>query len=125
MGTALAGALLLLTGCALDSFSLQSTFQSGPKQEQQFNGSATVLAEATFRSLQNGGLHVVKSQKGETIKIEGSTQANNHFVLFFERRQGETTNVRVEWEKEADPAFWGQLAQILATVQVNNDTFMR
>jgi hypothetical protein len=125
MGTALAGALLLLTGCSFDSFSLQSTFRSGPKDEQEVAGSPALLAEATFRSLQNANIYARRTQQGETIKIEGSTQSQNHFTLVFERRAGDKTNVRVEWEKDADPTFWPLVLQMLATVQVHSETFQR
>jgi len=113
MGTALAGALVLLTGCTLDSFSLQSAFSTGPKDEQEVNGSPAVLAEATFHSLQNANLYVTKSQKGETIQINGSTQSGKHFTLYFEHRRGDTTAVRLEWEKDADPNFWPQVQAML------------
>jgi hypothetical protein len=125
MGSALAGALLLLTGCTLDSFSLQSAFSSGPKEEREFNGSPAVLAEATFHSLQNAKCNVRKQQQGETVKIIGSTEAGNHFTLVFERRRGDATAVRLEWEKEADPAFWPLVLQMLAAAQVHADATFR
>jgi len=110
-----AALLMVAVGCSAGSF-LLSWVGSGGKR-QIVAGSINDVAAHLQASL--GKLHIivaVNPMDKDTIKLNGQTQSGQRFALVLKRQmtsRGESTAVTVEWEKDADEAFWATVLELL------------
>ena len=110
------GSLLACTGCG------NSSGEDGKAALKLLNVSYDPTREL-YRDYNAAFVKHWQQRTGETIKIEGATKAQNRFTLVFERRRGDTTNVRVDWEKDADPSFWLTVANSPACPRRTNSSW--
>src|SRR5262249_17529510 len=109
LGVVAAGTVLVLTaGCSLDSFTLSAR---GKGKETMVQGSPDELRIALGTQLQQMGVAVnVSRPRADTIKMVGKTQRGDKFVLYLKSQskgeQGDRTQMRVEWDNNADEDFW-------------------
>jgi hypothetical protein len=115
-----AACLLLATGCVAGSF-LDLRVWSPKGSEQVVLGSPERVSFTVQAALSHMGLFVRANREGEDIRISSTSPAGKHFTLVLKRKpspQGDSTVIRVDWEKEADEAFWLELAGELTREQL-------
>jgi hypothetical protein len=121
MGMVCAGALLSAAGCTLESFSLTSFWKS-PQDEQHLSGSPDEVSRQAASALEQMNIAVVSTRSGETVRLAGQTKNGQRFALVFERRKGDGepwTVMHLEWEKEADTRFWGELIDGVVSLRLS------
>jgi hypothetical protein len=110
--------LFLVLGCTPEFLNL-SFQRSGPRREQVVQGSLESVATTTQGVLRQSGLQVEAKPDGESVRLSSQTSNGQKFELVLTRQktpQGESTRVRIEWEKDADEQLWFQLISVLAAV---------
>jgi hypothetical protein len=108
---------LFLAGCTLDSFSLSELVTAKGDGGPVVAGSLDVVTASTQKALGDMGLFVRMNRDGETARLSSKTPGGKGFTLLLKARKtdhGDETQVSVQWEKEADDAFWLQLGAVLA-----------
>jgi hypothetical protein len=112
--------LLLVAGCTMDSFSLTAlgvVKSEGPVIAGSLDAT-TVAAQQTLRG--DMGLFVTTHRDSDTVKLTSTTAGGKRFTLVLKAHKtdhGEETQASIQWEKDADDAFWIQLAAKLAKPQ--------
>jgi hypothetical protein len=89
---------------------------SGPHKEQIVTGTLTEVKAQVEKNLLQMQLVIKSSKDGDTVRIRGTSPANEKFVLVLkrvkaEKDEGERTAMRIEWEKDPDEMFWGVLVK--------------
>ena len=103
--------LFLLAGCTLDAFSL-AAFGTAKGDGPVVAGSLEVVTAASQKAMGDMGLFVSVRRDGESAKLTSTTPGGKRFTLVLKSRKtdhGDETQVSIQWEKEADQAFWLQL----------------
>jgi hypothetical protein len=99
---------LLAGGCVPGvAFLVQGTNPAGG--QQVVAGRLEVVSATVQASLGKMGLFVQITREGEAIHLKGKTRTGKPFVIILQRvmdEGSEQTRIRVEWEEEADQAFW-------------------
>ena len=112
--------LLLVAGCVQDTFSLTAlaTAKSdGPVIAGSLDAT-TVAAQRTLRD--DMSLFVTMHRANDTVNLTSTTASGKRFTLTLKNRKtdhGEETQASIQWEKDADDAFWIQLAANLTKPQ--------
>jgi hypothetical protein len=104
--------LFLVAGCTMDSFSL-SAFGTAKGDGPVVAGSLDVVTAASQKAMGDLGLFVSVRHDGESAKLTSTTPGGKRFTLVLKSRKtdhGDETQVSIQWEKEADQAFWLQLS---------------
>ena len=110
-------ACLFFVGCTLDSFSLSAFDTAKGDGGPVVTGSLDVVAASTQKAMGDMGLFVSMNHEGEAIRLTSTTPDGKRFSLLLKGRKtdhGDETQVSIKWEKDADEAFWMQLAAVLA-----------
>ena len=117
-GTLCAGGLLLLVlaGCATDSFSF---FFGGTTtgHEQVISGSVDNVSASVQGMLTQNRIAVASQREGEDVRLNCTAPDGQHFFLVFSREKaatGERTHVRLGWEKQADEQLSHLVVGVLA-----------
>jgi hypothetical protein len=108
--------LFLVAGCALDSFSL-SAFGTSKGDGPVIAGSLDAVAVSSQKAMSEMNLFVSVRRDGDTAKLTSTTPGGKRFTLVLKGRKtahGDETQLSIQWEKEADDAFWLQLAAAVA-----------
>ena len=108
--------LFLVAGCTLDSFSL-AAFGTAKGDGPVVAGSLDAVAAASQKAMGEMNLFVSVRRDGETAKLTSTTPSGKRFTLVLKGRKtdhGDETQVNIKWEKDADQAFWLQLAAVVA-----------
>ena len=108
--------LFFVSGCTLDSFSL-NVFGTGKGDGPVVAGSLDMVAASTQKVLGDMKLFVTTHRDSDTVKLTSTTPGGKRFTLVLKARKtdhGDETTVNIQWEKDADDAFWLQLAANLA-----------
>jgi hypothetical protein len=119
MGLVVAGVLVGVTGCTLDSLSLAVT-GGPPSREQTLNGSLDSVSACLQGALHQQGLIFTYSRDDESLRIQSATRTGQKFLLVLKRKKsaaGEQTVVRIDWLKDSDEKFWQSLLEVVGTVQ--------
>jgi hypothetical protein len=127
-GLACAAALLAVTGCSFDSFTLTGSNEEVPKNEQVLGGTPQAVAVSAQTALQQMNIMAKLDSKGDAVQVSGTTKGGQSFVLKFESRKtglGDSTAVRVEWTKGVDGSFWWDFMGTLATVMESQKNMAR
>jgi hypothetical protein len=117
-GTVCAGVCaLLLAGCVGEDFWQHLRADSRGSHEERciVPGGLSSVSLTVQQKLSDRGLLVRARRDGEAVRIESST-GGKRFVLRLSALEGDKlaeTLVRVQWEGEADGAFWQALADEL------------
>jgi hypothetical protein len=110
-----AALLFAAAGCSASSFFL-SWVGSGGKQ-QVVSGSLDDVSARLQASLSKVNIIVaVNSMDENTVKLNGQTKSGKRFALVLKRQntsRGEGTAITIEWENEADDAFWATVLELL------------
>jgi hypothetical protein len=109
--------LFLLAGCTLDAFSL-AAFGTSKGDGPVVAGSLDVVTTASQKAMGDMGLFVSVRRDGESAKLTSTTPGGKRFTLVLKSRKtdhGDETQVSIQWEKEADQAFWLQLTAAIVT----------
>jgi hypothetical protein len=109
--------LFLLAGCTLDTFSL-AAFGTSKGDGPVVAGSLDVVTAASQKAMGDMGLFVSIHRDGESAKLTSTTPGGKRFTLVLKSRKtdhGDETQVSIQWEKEADQAFWLQLSAAVAS----------
>ena len=104
--------VFLIAGCTLDTFSV-TAFGTAKSDGPVVAGSLDAVTAASQKAMGDLGLFVSVRHDGETAKLTSTTPSGKRFTLVLKSHktaQGEETQVNIQWEKDADPAFWLQLA---------------
>ncbi len=104
--------IFLLAGCTLDSFSL-AAFGTSKGDGPVVAGSLDVVTGSTQKAMGDLGLFVSVRRDGDSARLTSTTPGGKRFTLVLKSRKtdhGDETLVTIQWEKEADQAFWLQLA---------------
>ena len=121
IGVVCAAALLLAaTGCSLGSFLVSATGPDG--KPQVVAGSVDEVSARLQAALGHVGVVVTADRQGEDMRLAGVTRTGKKFVLLLKRQKAgnvERTAIAVQWEKEADEAFWLAVVDLLATTVRN------
>lgn len=124
LGIVCAAALLFAgAGCSATSF-LLSWVGSGGKQEV-VSGSLDEVSARLQASLSKINIIVaVNPMDEDTVKLRGQTKSGKRFALLLKRQKtsrGESTAISIEWESDADEAFWASVLELLvAPAPVSN-----
>jgi hypothetical protein len=117
VGAVCAGVLLCaVVGCTLDSFLVSVTGRDG--RQQVVAGSVDDVSAHLQAALGRTGILVNINHQGSDVRIAGKTRSGKSFALVLkEQNAGGTrqTAVGIEWQGEADEAFWGTIVEVLAT----------
>ncbi len=116
LGMVCAAALLFAAaGCSATSF-FMSWVGSGGKQ-QVVSGSLDEVSTRLQASLSKMNIIVaVNPMDEDTVKLNGQTKSGKRFALLLKRQKtsrGESTAITVEWETDADEAFWASVLELL------------
>ena len=121
MGVVCAAALLLAaTGCSLGSFLVSATGSDG--KPQVVAGSVDEVSARLQAALGHVGVAVAADRQGEDVRLAGVTSTGKKFALLLKRQKTENverTAIVIQWEKEADEAFWLAVVDLLATTVRN------
>ncbi len=104
--------LFFIAGCTMDSFSL-TAFGVAKGDGPVVAGSLDVVTANSQKAMGNLGLFVSVRHDGDTAKLTSTTPGGKRFTLVLKSRKtdhGDETQVSIQWEKEADQAFWLQLS---------------
>ena len=104
--------LFLVAGCTLDSMSL-NVFGTARGDGPVVAGSLDVVSASTQKALSDMNLFVSVHRDGDVMKLTSTTPSGKRFTLLLKARKtdhGDETQVSIQWEKDADDAFWLQLA---------------
>jgi hypothetical protein len=108
--------LFLAVGCSLDAFSL-AAFGTSKGDGPVVAGSLDVVTATSQKAISDMGLFVSVNRDRESAKLTSTTAGGKRFTLVLKSRKtdhGDETQVSIQWEKEADEAFWLQLAAVVA-----------
>ena len=108
--------LFLAVGCSLDTFSL-AAFGTSKGDGPVVAGSLDAVTATSQKAISDMGLFVSVRRDGESAKLTSTTAGGKRFTLVLKSRKtdhGDETQVSIQWEKEADQAFWLQLAAAVA-----------
>jgi hypothetical protein len=108
--------LFLASGCTLDTFAL-NVFGTDRGNGPVVAGSLDAVAASTQKTLSDMHLSVSARRDGDAVKLTSTTPGGKRFTLVLKARKadhGDETTVNIQWEKDADDAFWLQLAANLA-----------
>jgi hypothetical protein len=103
--------LFMASGCALDSFSL-TAFTASKGDGPVVQGSLNAVASTAQKAMGEMGLFVSVRRDAESAKLTSTTPSGKRFTLVLKAHKtdhGDETQVSIQWEKEADQAFWLQL----------------
>jgi hypothetical protein len=124
-GTFCAGALLLLSaGCWLDGKNVDvqaNAFTPGKNGETSsnvkiINGSLESVQVSTQNALERMGLKVTATPQGQAIRLSSASRTGQRFDLILTRQtttMGEQTQIRIEWEKNAEGFFFESIVRAL------------
>jgi hypothetical protein len=123
---ALCAALLLAAGCDLQgNFLVKSplpcTSWGKPQGDRVVAASLDSVSQSTQDSLKALGIETTSSQQGDDVRISGMTRTGSKFAFVLHRVKtstGETTRVRIEWEKSEDAKANPTVVNILADLEV-------
>jgi len=104
--------LFFVSGCTIDSFAL-NVLGTDKGDGPVVAGSLDVVAVSTQNALRDMGLFVSTHRDADTVKLTSTTKDGKRFTLLLQARKtdhGDETTVSIHWEKDADDAFWLQLA---------------
>lgn len=116
IGAAFIG-VFLIAGCTLDTFSV-TAFGAAKGDGPVVAGSLDAVTAVSQKAMGDLGLFVSVRHNGEAVKLTSTTPGGKRFTLVLKSHktaQGEETQVNIQWEKDADPAFWLQLAAAITT----------
>jgi hypothetical protein len=121
VGLVCAAALLVAAaGCSLGSFLVSAPGPDG--RQQVVAGSVDEVSARLQAALGHVGVAVAADRQGEDVRLAGTTRSGKKFVLLLKRQKAgnvERTAIAVQWEKEADEAFWLAVVDLLATTVRN------
>jgi hypothetical protein len=110
-----AGALLLLAGCWTDGSSLHQRWLV-VLRSRELPGTPATVADAAVTFLSQKRLFVSKRRDGEGIRLDSTSPSGKRFTLHLSAETfagAQQTRARIDWEKEADQAFWDELQEAL------------
>ena len=116
IGAAFIG-VFLMAGCTLDTFSV-TAFGTAKGDGPVIAGSLDAVTAASQKAMGDLGLFVSVHHDGEAVKLTSTTPGGKRFMLVLKSHKtahGDETQVNIQWEKEADAAFWLQLAAAITT----------
>jgi hypothetical protein len=126
IGCALTGMLLGVTGCWTGGDGLAFLrFDAADKgRTRTVHASLTAVSANAQAALQGAGLFFSLKRDGDNvISLKGTTPSGRRFTLVLtgiKSPEGEQTQIRVEWEKDPDDAFWSEFLVNLFSIQTGS-----
>jgi hypothetical protein len=118
----LAGLLSAATGCWTggDGLAFLRFDVADKGRTYSARGSVSALCGNAQAALQQAGLLINVKRDGEDVLLKSTTSSGRRFTLVLHGTktvEGEQTQIRVEWEKEPDDAFWAEFLTNLYSIQ--------